>query len=186
MTSKLLPAFFILSCGVGMQRQEGRRQEGRRHRPKAARQGRVHAELRGTWQGVQGGRRYDVAQKYLHKVVELTGTLRLGLTAERQPILWMEIRTGEFLDVQCISVSKEPWKKRCPARPVTVKGKGPEFALGAALIECEIVDAKGDAPATTTPSAGRNTPGPRRQHQEVRQETARGRGRDREGRDQQV
>src|SRR5205823_3980292 len=84
--------------------------------------------------------------------IDLTGVITsIALSPERDPMLWLEGGKGEPRGVQCMTRAREPWKQVLPGQTVKLRGKGPEFSLGAALIECDILDVTGDPPPMLTP-----------------------------------
>ena len=111
----------------------------------------IYPVLPGLRPGIQRGRRQDARKKYQNKVVELTGTLvRIGLSPDRQPILWLERARGGTPGRSLHVGVEGALEEGLPGQTVTVKGKGSQSGLGAALAECEIVGTKDDAPETLT------------------------------------
>jgi hypothetical protein len=94
------------------------------------------------------------AEKYKDKFVELTGVIKeVKVTPGSTPegVVFLEGAAGDLLPgVQCTMSDKQPWKKALPGQTVKVRGKWPQFSLGAALMESEIVDVSGPKPATVT------------------------------------
>jgi hypothetical protein len=89
--------------------------------------------------------------KYKGKIVEVTGKVEsVGRNASDEPILTLEGPPKSFDWTQCLTRDRYPWKTAAPGQTVTVKGKGHDFFPGAILLDCEIVEVKGDKPPALT------------------------------------
>jgi len=87
--------------------------------------------------------------KYKGRVVELTGVVKLMVVGQLfEPGLFLEGAKGDSIGAECAMRDRKPWKKVLPGQTVTLRGKVPDTAFRAQLIECEVIGVKGDPPQT--------------------------------------
>jgi hypothetical protein len=92
------------------------------------------------------------SHKYANKVVELTGKLStVGYDREGKPLFYLDGPDPKKLErAACTMADRFPWQKATPGQTVTLKGKGPSFGLTARLVDCAVLEVKGDpAPRLT-------------------------------------
>jgi Leucine-rich repeat (LRR) protein len=79
-------------------------------------------------------------EKYKGKVVELTGVVK-SMGRNIADDSYISLEAGKVLfGVMCVTADAEPWAKVAPGQKVKLKGKWPEFSVGAALIYCVFLD----------------------------------------------
>jgi putative nucleic acid binding protein len=90
----------------------------------------------------------DAEAKYNGKIIELSGTIAgIGRNVSKEAHITLDGAKGELLGVMCHTTDPEPWLKYARGQKVRIRGRGPDFSFGAALIECEVMEA-GPNPAS--------------------------------------
>src|SRR5262249_40430411 len=86
------------------------------------------------------------SHKYANKVAELTGRLStIGHDREGKPLFYLDGPDPAKPErAACTTADRFPWQKATPGQTVTLKGKGPSFGLTARLVDCQVLEVKGD------------------------------------------
>jgi Leucine-rich repeat (LRR) protein len=84
--------------------------------------------------------RNTAAEKYKNKVIELTGEVD-GMGRNISGDAYVSIKLEkQLIGVMCFTAQAEPWAKVAKGQKVKLKGKWPEFAVTAALVNCSFTE----------------------------------------------
>jgi internalin A len=84
--------------------------------------------------------RAAATKKYKDKVIELSGEVDgMGRNISGDSHITLKVEK-QLIGVMCVTADEQPWAKAVKGQKVKIKGKWPEFSVGAALIYCVFVE----------------------------------------------
>ncbi len=84
--------------------------------------------------------RAAATKKYKDKVIELSGEVDgMGRNFSGEAYVTLKVEK-QLIGVTCATADEQPWAKAVKGQKVKIKGKWPEFSVGAALIYCVFVE----------------------------------------------